>query len=226
MTDSKRRSLVSTCAASMSVSWRRSRCAFSPRSRAVWIASPSSRATASASATSPGSQRVGSSRWRPKTPMIPSKTTMGVASVARVPRSRSACLSPRAGSAISRDVSASSTTTVRRSRAARLSAGSLGATSSTDSTPGAFHSARIGIGSPSSPSRMKQRETPTAFAVSSTATRRTVSRSSSERTRRPISAISRSRSTRRPQRLVRARPPEGERRLARQALHESRARHP
>ena len=30
----------------------------------------------------------------------------------------------------------------------------------------------------------------------------------------------------RPQRLVRARPPEGERRLARQALHESRARHP
>ena len=85
--------------------------------------------------------------------------------------------------------------TVRRSRAARFKAGSLGATSSTDSTPGAFHSARTGIGSPSSPSRMNERETPTAFAVSSTATRRTVSRSSSERTRRPISAISRSRST-------------------------------
>ena len=59
----------------------------------------------------------------------------------------------------------------------------------------ASHSARIGIGPPGSPSRRKQRLTPMALPVSSTATRRTASRSSSDRTLRPIDATRRSRSS-------------------------------
>ena len=161
----------------------------------MWMATPSSRATASAKAISPGSQRLGSARWRLKTPIRSPKKRIGVAKVAFVPRSSRDCGLPRLGSAISVEASTSSTATVRRSRAARFMAGSSGAASPTGPMPGAFHSARTGIGSPSPPSLTKQRVTPSAFAVSSTATCRTSVRSSSERTRLPISATRRSRSS-------------------------------
>ena len=97
----------------------------------MWMARPSSRATASASAISPGSQRVASARCRLNTPMTRSKTTIGVASTLRVPRSRSVSRPPRVASSSSGAVSTSPTATVRRSRAARLRPGSLGATSPT-----------------------------------------------------------------------------------------------
>ena len=207
MTDSKLSSLVRTWAASISVSCWRSRRSFSPSRRAVEIASPTSRATASASAISPGAQRLASGRCRSTTPIMRSNTRIGVASAAFVPSSRRACRLPSAGSPISFETATCSTATVRRSRAARFVTGSREAASPTGSTPSASHSATTGMGSPGSPSLMKHRLTPTALAVSSTATWRTVSRSSSERTRRPISATRRSRSsaTRRAS-LDRARP--------------------
>ncbi len=159
----------------------------------MWSARPTSRATASASRISDCVHAVVSLRCRAKTPLTWSKTWIGVARAARVPSRSSVSTPPRAGSRSSGSCSTSSTATVRRFRMARLDTASFGAASPIGGALGPSHSARIGVGAPGSPRRMKHRATSVALPTSSTATRRTASTSCSERTRLAISATSRSR---------------------------------
>ena len=159
----------------------------------MWSARPTSRATASASRAWDCVHSVGSLRWRAKTPITWSKTSIGVASAARVSSRSSVSTPPSSGSSSRGSSSTSSTATVRRSRMARLETARYGAAAPIGGVLWASHSARMGVGAPGSPRRMKQRATSAAFPTSSTAMRSTVSTSCSERTRLAISATSRSR---------------------------------
>ena len=129
--------------------------------------------------------------------MTSSKTTIGVASTARVPSARSRSTSPSAGSWISvRGLDVRDADGAPLAQRPRLSAGSRGA-----SSPTGVDAGRVPLGQHRhaprrySPRRMKARLTPIARPSSSTATRSTASRSSSERTRRPMPATSRSRAS-------------------------------
>ena len=156
-TVSSRSSPVTYCEALSNAVDCSSRCAFSSSSCAVWIASPTSRATDSRSVCSETVHWCGSLRCSPKTPIMRSKTRIGVPIVALVPSARRLSMLPRVGSASSGASSMSATATVRRSRAARFRTGRLGASPPTGAVPGATHSASTGIGSPASPRRMKAR---------------------------------------------------------------------
>ena len=78
--------------------------AFSSRSWAACMATPSSLATASATRTSASDQAAGSERWKPSTPIIRSKTRIGVASTASVSRSSRVLIPPSSGSSSSGSV--------------------------------------------------------------------------------------------------------------------------
>ena len=114
----------------------------------------------------------------------------------------------------------SPTATVLRSRAARFETARWSATAPIGVNPGAVHSAAIGIGSLGSPSLRKQRLTPVAEPVASTATLSTSSRSSSERTFLPIDATSRSRWSASASASAELRPIECERRLGGERLQQ------
>ncbi len=194
MTTSTRRSLVNACPALSSARCSASLRPLSRSRRRVSMAVAASWATASASVISDSCHSVGSQRCRPSTPITRSNATIGVASAPRVSRLVSSRTCPSAGSSSPDASSTSPTAIVRRSRAARFETGSrLG--SSSRGTPGASHSAKIGIASPCSPRRMKQRSTFAALAVSSTVTWRSSSRSRRDRSASEIRAIRRSRSS-------------------------------
>ena len=101
-----------------------------------------------------------------------SKTITGVASTARLPNPVRLSTLPSDGSASSSARQHVGDGEVRRSRAARFETGRPATLSPIGSRPSAHHSARIGIASPVSPSRMKQREPPIARPVSVTASAR------------------------------------------------------
>ena len=109
-------------------------------------------------------------------------------------RSRSSVSTPpRLGSSSLGSSSTSSIATVLPSRIARFEPARFGASAPIGGKPSLSHSARMGVGAPGSPRRMKQRETSVALPTSSTAMRSTAPTSCSERTRLAISATSRSR---------------------------------
>ena len=157
----------------------------------MWTPIPSSRATASASPISDAVQAWASGRCRASTPIIRSRTTIGVANAEPEP-------SPRKSSRSSPSNSdwTSAIATVLPLRAARFETGSRSASGwPTGVSPSAAHSASIDRPWPTSPRRTKHRESPTARANSSTATCRSASRSSSDRTFWAIDETSRSRSS-------------------------------
>ena len=194
ITTSKRRSLVSASPAFRSASCSARRRSLSRSRRDVSSATAASRATASASAISPGLQSPTIERWKASTPSSRSCARIGVASTACTPCSESLRTSPRLPSSSAGVARTSATATVRRRRAERLTTGSRDASPSGD-TPSASHSAAKPVASPDSPSLTKQRAASSMTPISASTAGSTSSTLRRDRSSSETCEISRSRSS-------------------------------